>query len=69
MRLRTLGCVVTLAVSLVAPILVEAQQAEKIRRIGVLVTGPAPGEHVCVLALRRGLADLGYVEGQKSSYP
>ena len=46
------------------PLGLEAQPTEKLRRIGLLVTGPPPGEHVCVLALRQGLADLGYVEGQ-----
>jgi putative ABC transport system substrate-binding protein len=47
-----------------APLSVDAQPAGKIPRIGVLVTGPPPGEHVCVLALRQGLADLRYVEGR-----
>jgi putative ABC transport system substrate-binding protein len=42
----------------------EAQPAAKIPRIGVLVTGPPPAEHVCVKSLRLGLADLGYVEGR-----
>jgi len=40
-----------------------AQPPGKLARIGVLVTGP-PGEHVCVQAFRRGLADLAYVEGR-----
>jgi putative ABC transport system substrate-binding protein len=46
-----------------APVMGDAQQAGKVWRIGVLVTGPRPDQHVCVLALRRGLADLGYVDG------
>ena len=46
-----------------APVMGDAQQAGKVWRIGVLVTGPPPDQHVCVLALRRGLADLGYVDG------
>lgn len=41
-----------------------AQQTPKVARIGLLVTGPPPGEHACVLSFRRGLADLGYVEGR-----
>src|SRR5262245_28676548 len=41
-----------------------AQPPAKVARIGMLVTGPPPGEHVCVQAFRRGLADLGYVEGR-----
>jgi len=40
------------------------QSAAKPARIGVLVTGPPPAEHVCVLALRQGLSELGYVEGR-----
>jgi putative ABC transport system substrate-binding protein len=50
--------------SVVVPLAAEAQPTGKIPRIGVLVTGPPPAEHVCVLALRQGLADLGYVEGR-----
>src|SRR5687768_7799126 len=49
---------------LAVPLAAEAQLTGKIPRIGVLVTGPPPAEHVCVLALRQGLADLGYVEGR-----
>ena len=61
-RRRFLG---TVSVSLLAAALgVAAQPARKIPSIGVLVTGPPPGEHVCVLALRRGLEDVGYVEGR-----
>lgn len=41
-----------------------AQPASRIARIGLLVTGPPPGEHVCVQAFRRGLTEFGYVEGQ-----
>jgi putative ABC transport system substrate-binding protein len=49
---------------LAAPFAVQAQQVGKVWRIGLLVSGPPPGEHQCVLALRRGLTDLGYVEGR-----
>jgi putative tryptophan/tyrosine transport system substrate-binding protein len=49
---------------LAAPLAVQAQQSGKVWRIGLLVSGPPPGEHQCVLALRRGLTDLGYVEGR-----
>ncbi len=56
--------VTTGAVVVSAPLMVEAQPTGKIPRIGVLVTGPPPGEHRCVIALRQGLADLGYVEGR-----
>ena len=53
-----------LGAALAAPIGAGAQQAGKIPRIGVLVSGPPPSEHACVLALRRGLTDLGYMEGR-----
>ena len=56
--------IVTAAGFLAAPLSAEAQQPGKIWSIGILVVGPPPGEHACVLALRRGLADLGYVEGR-----
>jgi putative ABC transport system substrate-binding protein len=49
---------------LAAPLAAEAQETGKVWRIGLLVGGPAPGEHPCVLALRRGFTDFGYVEGR-----
>ncbi len=49
---------------LVSPLQADAQQAAKIPSIGLLVTGPPPGEHACVIAFRRGMTDLGYVEGR-----
>ena len=52
-----------LAGVVVASAAVQAQE-RKVARIGVLVAGPPPGEHACVVALRRGLADLGHVEGR-----
>ena len=63
--LRRIGLAVVLALGLsLASFAVEAQMAVKVWRIGVLVTGPQLSEHVCLLALRRGLTDLGYVEGR-----
>ncbi len=50
--------------ALTAAAVVFAQPAGKLPRIGVLVTGPPPEEHVCVQAFRRGFAELGYVEGR-----
>lgn len=41
-----------------------AQGTAKLPRIGLLVTGPPPGEHACVIAFRRGLTDIGLVEGR-----
>jgi putative ABC transport system substrate-binding protein len=66
MRLRTIGFIVTLALGLLAgPLPVEAQQAGKVYRIGFLdfrlrstTTDPR------FIALRQGLRELGYVEGQ-----
>jgi ABC-type uncharacterized transport system substrate-binding protein len=56
----------TLAGSLLtAPLAAEAQPAGKLWRIGFL--GPASGEPIyadSLLSLRRGLRDLGYVEGE-----
>jgi putative ABC transport system substrate-binding protein len=41
-----------------------AQQTTKMPRIGLLVTGPPPDEHACVIAFRRGLTEIGLVEGR-----
>ncbi len=58
--------IVALALSVVgAPLASEAQQPSKISRIGVLRPGPA--HDPLVDALRGGLRDLGYVEGQNLS--
>jgi putative ABC transport system substrate-binding protein len=48
---------------LVAPHAVEAQRPKKIPRIGVLGTTP-PAAAVGLQALRKGLQELGYVEGR-----
>jgi putative ABC transport system substrate-binding protein len=50
-----------------APLAVEAQQARKVPRIGVLAPGtPTPGNLPLQVfdAFRQGLRDLGYVEGK-----
>jgi putative ABC transport system substrate-binding protein len=44
--------------------LVEAQQPKQVPRIGFLATGSAPAVLTRVEAFRRGLRDLGYVEGK-----
>src|SRR5919108_4350495 len=46
-----------------APLAAEGQQKEKVRRVGVLANGSAAASPP-VDAFRRGLRDLGYVEGQ-----
>ncbi len=48
---------------LAAPLAAEAQQAAKIARIGYLANNPASNPHL-LDAFRRGLRDLGYVEGR-----
>jgi len=59
MRLRVLPLIVAVAI-LVAALAADAQQGGKVPRIGYL--GDLPGPHV--EALRQGLQDLGYREGQ-----
>jgi len=60
MRLSAVGLIVTLALTiLVAPLAIEAQPAGKVWRIGFLTLFPVINE-----ALRQGLRELGYVEGQ-----
>ena len=49
---------------LAAPLAVPAQQAGKIYRIGILETIPAARNAANLDALRKGLRDLGYVEGR-----
>ena len=51
------------AVLFAAPLAAEAQQAGKVSRIGVLGTSP-PATAVSFQAFRKGLQELGYVEGQ-----
>jgi ABC-type uncharacterized transport system substrate-binding protein len=48
---------------LLAPLAVDAQRPAKVPRIGVLAGG-FPGVDPCLEALRRGLLEAGYVEGQ-----
>ena len=57
----TVWCIVTLILSLLAvPLTSQAQPARKVSRIGYL--GDLPGPHV--EAMRQGLHDIGYFEGQ-----
>jgi ABC-type uncharacterized transport system substrate-binding protein len=49
---------------LAAPLVAEAQSAGKVYRIGVLSPGSAQGSSVEMAALRTGLREVGYVEGQ-----
>lgn len=56
-----MGCAVA---SLVAAPLARAQSKGKVYRIGILETIPATSNAANLDALRRGLRDLGYVEGR-----
>jgi putative ABC transport system substrate-binding protein len=61
----TVGCIVTFILSLlVAPLAVEAQQAGKVYRIGVLERTSMAMNAASFDAFRHGLQELGYVEGQ-----
>jgi putative tryptophan/tyrosine transport system substrate-binding protein len=58
---QAVGCIITFILSmLVAPLAAETQPRVKVPRIGYL--GDTPGPHV--EALRQGLHDIGYLEGQ-----
>src|ERR1043166_7775102 len=63
-----IGCIVTFTLSmLVAPLIAEAQQVGPVYRIGLLhpYSPPPPSaSDARAEALRQGLHDLGYVEGQ-----
>jgi putative ABC transport system substrate-binding protein len=59
----TLGCIVTLTLSMLAvPCGALAQPVRQMPRIGILAPGSPP--RPTVEAFRQGLRDLGYVEGQ-----
>jgi ABC-type uncharacterized transport system substrate-binding protein len=60
---RVLSLVTLILSLLAAPLAAEAQLPPKIPRIGV-VAGGFPKDDACVEALRRGIHELGYVEGQ-----
>jgi putative ABC transport system substrate-binding protein len=64
MRHRAIGLILTLALGiLAAPLAAEAQQPGKVPRIGVL-TSDSPEASPYADAIRQGLRELGYVEGQ-----
>jgi len=60
MNRRTFLCGLTFG-TLVAPLVIDAQTTVKVWRIGVVASG-VPRERIA--ALRDGLRELGYVEGQ-----
>src|SRR5262245_4808284 len=63
--MRRIGLAVVLALNLLATSpAVEAQQPTKVARTGFLGGGSASGTAVRIDAFRRGLRELGYVEGK-----
>ena len=63
MRLRTIGLIGTLVLGLLAaPLPAEAQQTDKVYRIGFLSDAPRMRPNFEVF--RQGLRELGYIEGQ-----
>ncbi len=65
MRLRPVTLVVTFALGLLAaPLLAEAQKAGKVYRVGFLDFRLRSTTNPTLIALRQGLRELGYVEGQ-----
>jgi len=66
MKLRTIGLISTLVLGLLAgPLPVEVQKAGKVYRIGYLRFGSgSPATNQRYIALRQGLRELRYVEGQ-----
>jgi ABC-type uncharacterized transport system substrate-binding protein len=66
MGCSTLGCIVTLILSLLAaPLATEAQPVAKVPRVGVLANNSLASASVHYIEpFRQGLRDLGYVEGQ-----
>ena len=61
----TLGCLVTLTLSmLMTSLAAEAQQLTKVHRIGWLGAGSPLSSRAYVEAFQQSLRDLGYIEGQ-----
>ena len=63
MKVQLTSVILALAL-LAAPLVVEAQQGGKVRRIGLLTISSEQPQRELADAFRRGLAELGYVEGQ-----
>ena len=65
MRMRRIGLAVAFTLTLVLePLAAKAQPAGKVYRIGVLDTLPMAQNGANLDAFRRGMRELGYVEGQ-----
>ena len=64
-RVNTLKTTVAIVACLLfAPLVAAAQQAGKVPRIGVLMTGTPKTHSPVIKNLRLGLRELGYVEGR-----
>ena len=63
MKVQLTSVILALAL-LAAPLVVEAQQGGKVRRIGLLTISSEQPQRELADVFRRGLAELGYVEGQ-----
>ena len=61
---RVLSTVILIVALLAAPLVVEAQQAGKLYRVGVLLTATREETTPLWKALDAGLSELGYVEGR-----
>ena len=66
MGYSTVGCIVTITLSLLtAPLVVQAQQAGKVYRVGILTNNAAdPVEARWRHAFRLGLRERGWIEGE-----
>jgi len=65
MRFRTIGLISTLVLGLLAgPFPTKAQQAKKIPRLGLLISGGRAATAPLTDAFREGLRELGYVEAK-----
>jgi len=61
----TIGCIVTLILSLLTvPLTSTAQQTAKVPRLGLLIPGSSSAYAPSIEAFGHGLRDLGYVEGR-----
>src|SRR5215471_6446997 len=59
-HMRRIGLAVMLVVSLLAPLVLQAEQARKVWRIGLIAVAPRKDQN----AVFQGLRELGYVEGE-----
>ena len=60
--------VLAAAAALGLPLRAGAQQASKVRRVGFISAGPRTPDGLAPLALREGLRELGYRDGQEVAY-